>query len=270
MKYLFNVVLVLLLFLSSACGSKKVVDKTTIHYVKPPKWVQNAGNNDGFSSVGITNRETSLRNAKKYARENAVENLRSNILVKLENLFIEECKDITDTHKKIGLIKRLNNNVRSVINTAYLMNITRLEEMWQSPDSGSLYIKIVADRKQIAAKIADTMETIKDKYKYDDDIISLISKIKYDMLYNNFRVSRKVKTGINAVDNNNINDNVGVKKNGIIVNNYVITNKDENDDFSNTSEEWTTQDDEIDKQIRDAIKASEDAEKQQKQNKITK
>ena len=243
------------------CAKNKSIDKATIRQIKPPKWVRDAGVGDGFSAIGITNREVVLSKAFEYAKENAVENLMSNILVKLENLFIEECGIISQADKKAKILNMLNQQAREAVSFKYLNRVIRADEMWHSPESHSLYLKVVADKKLVATAVSNSIDKIKDKYKNDQEVITLIGWIKKDIVYNNYRIDKsrivnhendiveiaKSKVSEKVVDGKN-----GIGRNDINVINYVVTNSNGGDD------DFSSQDDEIDKQIREAIKMSEE------------
>ena len=244
-----NICIILSLFVLSSCGGNKTKRHSKdISYIKPPEWVQNAMGNSCFSAVGVSNREGGISKAQKYAKNNAVDNLKTNIIVKFENLFLEEARNIPD-NDKIRLLVESNDILKSQLTNDNLMNISQVYDTWKSPNSNVLYVKVVADEKQVAYLIINALDTFKSKYKNNNTIVNLVNRIKNDALTGNFKNSK-----MNG-EANNINQNTN--NGGITIKNIVISKNSDGSPLSNSTADWTKQDDEIDKQIRKAIEISE-------------
>ena len=220
---------VFLLFLVSCGKNNDIINKQpiSISYVKPPEWVTQE-TNDFLSAVGITNSKNKLVKAKTLAEQNAIENLKINVIVGLESFLYEETKNL-ELNKRKKIISEFIKEAELKINEKLLYLVSRQDEMWQSPNTNTLYVKMVTDGKQIAVKILEIIEKLQKKYDYDSEILSCLLQVKNDMLYNNFVVSKNYdKFAINGketMQTNNIqkenkekiNDDKNDKKQEIVI-----------------------------------------------------
>lgn len=240
--YKFNLLFfVVSLFFLNACSSKQ--EFNDIKVVKPPKWVTE-NKSDGFSAIGISKGQLtekdedgevetstlSLSESKTRAEQNAISNLRLNLLVKLESFFTDEAS-VLYGNKRNAIISLLNDTAKKLFTEDYLINISRQEEMWRSPDSDMLYVQMVAEKQLIASKLVEKLEKLQKKYSYDNELFNLILKIKNDVLYNNFKSGNsKVKELKKTILGDDYYDNktaTSTKKHGDVIISNVILTKEE-------------------------------------------
>ena len=244
-----NICAILSLLVLSSCGGNKTKGHSKdFHQIEPPAWVQNAMGNSCFSAIGVSNRNGGISKTQKYAKNNAVDSLRTNIIVKFENLFLEDAQNIPDSDK-IRLSMESNDILKSKLTNDNLMNISQIYDIWKSPNSNVLYVKVVADESQVAYLVIDALETFKSKYKNNNTIVKLVNRMKNDVLNGNFKNS-KINSKTNNIDQNSNNG-------GITIKNIVISKDSDGLPLSHSTADWSKQDDEIDKQIRKAIEISE-------------
>lgn len=190
-KYFINLFLYSVFVIVTGCANKKINDDVVVYNIKPPKWVVGAQTGGDFYSVGVTNKSSTLSTSMLYAKNNAIENLRMNIFVKLEELFSNEAAKISNEKKVNTIINVLNNKIRTGITIEYLDSISRIDDVWRSTDSDTLYLMVFVDKDNIINKIISLLDEIKLKYKNDSEIENLIKDVKNDMIYNNFKISSK-------------------------------------------------------------------------------
>ena len=241
----------MLLFLTS-CGKNNDVNikqPLSISYVKPPEWVTQE-TNDFLSAVGITNGKKSLIESKEFAEQNAIENLRINIIVGLESFLYEETKNL-ELNKRKKIISEFRKEAELKINEKFLYLVSRQDEMWQSPNTSALYVKMVTDGKQIAVKILEVIEQLQKQYDYDIEILACLLNIKNDMLYNNFVVNQDCdKFGIKS------------KQEATQINN--ITNKNKEEKEEKVNEDKNEKQQTIIKPVEETIKPVEELQKNEK------
>lgn len=234
------------------CSSGKKKQQNEIHFVKPPKWVREAGNRGEFSAIGLTNKDVSLKEAKKISEQNALENLKSDIIVKAENLFLEETAFL-NLEKRKKMVLSLNKCISDNLSDEFLKSITRTDSLWKSPDSNVFYIKVIADKKLLSTKLAEYLNKTKEKYEFNDNLLMLLSKIQNDMVYNDFKCSKN-KNNV-MMDDEDI-ANPSYKNDEIVIKNIILTDKKKIEEMDDESNEFTKDDDEIDKKVKNIIKES--------------
>ena len=255
LKSILNVSLILSFLFLSSCGGKKSGKNGNddIHYLRSPEWVQNAANDDCFSAVGISDKKGDLAKVQKYAKENAADSLKSNIVVKIEKMFFDEQTELPED-RRIKLIMEFNDVIKSKIKTTYLADISQVSDTWRSPDSSVLYVRIAANEKRVAHAVADALDELRKKYKSNNDALCLINNVRNDVLYNDFKVRNKRSKNKKEID---FDDE---KNSSVVIKNIVISKSNEKL-LNNSTESWTANDDEIDKEIRKTIEIAEKAEK---------
>jgi hypothetical protein len=174
----------------TSCANKKINDDV-VYNIKPPKWVVGVQTGGDFYSVGVTNKSSILKTSMVYAKNNAIENLRMNIFVKLEELFSNEAAKISNEKKVNTIINVLNDKIRTGITIDYLDSISRIDDVWRSTDNDTLYLMVFVDKDNVINKIISLLDEIKLKYTNDSEIENLIKDIKNDMIYNNFKINSK-------------------------------------------------------------------------------
>jgi len=189
-KYFINLFLYSLLVMVTSCANKKINDDV-VYNIKPPKWVVGVQTGGDFYSVGVTNKSSILKTSMVYAKNNAIENLRMNIFVKLEELFSNEAAKISNEKKVNTIINVLNDKIRTGITIDYLDSISRIDDVWRSTDNDTLYLMVFVDKDNVINKIISLLDEIKLKYTNDSEIENLIKDIKNDMIYNNFKINSK-------------------------------------------------------------------------------
>lgn len=189
-KYFINLFLYSLLVMVTSCANKKINDDV-VYNIKPPKWVVGVQTGGDFYSVGVTNKSSILKTSMVYAKNNAIENLRMNIFVKLEELFSNEAAKISNEKKVNTIINVLNDKIRTGITIDYLDSISRIDDVWRSTDNDTLYLMVFVDKDNVINKIISLLDEIKLKYTNDGEIENLIKDIKNDMIYNNFKINSK-------------------------------------------------------------------------------
>ncbi len=189
-KYFINLFLYSLLVMVTSCANKKINDDV-VYNIKPPKWVVGVQTGGDFYSVGVTNKISILKTSMVYAKNNAIENLRMNIFVKLEELFSNEAAKISNEKKVNTIINVLNDKIRTGITIDYLDSISRIDDVWRSTDNDTLYLMVFVDKDNVINKIISLLDEIKLKHTNDSEIENLIKDIKNDMIYNNFKINSK-------------------------------------------------------------------------------
>ncbi len=218
MKNISSFCLFLILFFSASCANK-ITDNTSS--IKHPRWLADVDNGENFHAIGVTNKNASLEEATNRAKNNAIDNLRINIFIKLRDLFLTEIEKTNYKDKK-KILSVLNNKIRSNITIDFLKDISHIEEVWRSPDTGVLYVKVVVEKDKIINKIVTSLEEI--KLNCDND---------------------EIKNLIKNIDSNIINNN-----------NFKIFNKSKAIKFNSFDENWSSRKDKIDEKINKIIKDS--------------
>ena len=256
------------LFFLLSIGCAKFTPWPVFHQ-EPPVWVKSVVDDNEFSVIGITEYTKPLKTAVLAAKINAIENLKPIILFKIEDLLLNITNETPLTMRKL-LVKNLKKKIETELTYDYLIGITDIDSVWKSIDSNVLYVKIIANQLSIANKIFDILETMKDDFKNNNDIINTIEKIEYVLLYEDLANIKKLN---NVIKNGNIKN----KHNGKIIKNNISAinkkvknnknnklNKEQNlfievlDDESNS---WTIQDDEIDIKVNNINKIKYSTEK---------
>lgn len=182
-----------------------------IYLIRPPEWATNI-NDDDFYVVGVTDRNVPLVSAFSCAKKNAIDNLKVNIFVKLEDIFTSEARSIS-LDKKAELWSKLYEKICNIITNLYLNSIIRFDDIWRSPDSGILYVGFSADRKNIINKVTGLFDEIIEEYKNNnDELKQVIENMKNNIIDNSFRTKIDIKN-INSKRKNVLVNDCGCEEN---------------------------------------------------------
>ena len=177
----------LLLLSLVSCSKGKKINPIVI---KSPAWTREYDNKNGFSSVGITTKEGSLKEKIKYAEQNGIQNLKVNIGVELENFLLKETMCLNEERRNFvvaTLLSDINNNIR----LKKLEDIARRDDVWRNPNNGSLYVLMVADKNLVANIVISALENIKGKYRLSPEVQQIIIDAKYDIFANKFQARKR-------------------------------------------------------------------------------
>ena len=206
-RSLFNLISLLKLcmfFAPLLCGCAHKDVNTGIYLIRPPEWVTSISNND-FYVIGVTDRNVSLMTAFSCAKKNAIDNLKVNIFVKLEDIFASETQNIS-VDKKADLWSKLDEKIWSDVTNLYLNSIIRFDDVWRRPDSEIIYVGFFADRVSIVGKITSLLDEITEKYKNNDELKQIIRNIKNNIIDNGFRTNIDIKNMNSKRENILVND----------------------------------------------------------------
>ena len=199
-----NLLKLYIFFVPFLCGCLQKDVNTGIYLIRPPEWVTNV-NDDDFYVVGVTDRNVSLMTAFSCAKKNAIDNLKVNIFVKLEDVFTSETQNIS-VDKKADLWFKLDEKIWGSVTSLYLNSIIRFDDVWRSPDSEILYVGFSADRVSIVSKVIDLLDEIKEKYKNNSELKQIIENIKNNIIDSGFRTKIDIKNMNSKRENILVND----------------------------------------------------------------
>ena len=170
--------IIFVLGFSFGCGTKK---KTEVRYVMPPKWVLGYAVNENFSAIGVISidKKLPLTEIISRAEDNAIENLRSDILVKFENCFISSSTVVFEDDRN-GVVKNMNTMANNVFSNSVLKTFSRRDDLWISPDNNAAYLMVSGDREGIVNTFINELDS--NIVNNNPGTTNFITRLKSDIL----------------------------------------------------------------------------------------